>query len=158
MIKKHRIPGRTADLPEGFPCSNDLSPLSRPLTIGDKTIANRFVYQPMEGCDGTAVGLANMGQESVYITKLPDNTIGDAARNELRRYGVNTDFISRGGDRIGVYFLKREPTQGLPTWFMIAGARRLPPRASMTLISIRHSPVPHGFTSQGLPRRCPPGH
>lgn len=51
-----------------------------------------------------AVSLANYGLDSYYVTKLPENEIGQAAINELRKYGVNTDYISRGGERIGIYF------------------------------------------------------
>lgn len=35
---------------------DDLSPLLQPLRIADRTIGNRMVIQPMEGCDGTADG------------------------------------------------------------------------------------------------------
>ncbi|WP_244985948.1 sugar kinase [Anaerosalibacter bizertensis] len=51
-----------------------------------------------------AVSLANYGLDSYYITKLPKHEIGQAAVNELRRYGVHTDYIVRGGNRVGIYF------------------------------------------------------
>ncbi|WBW50210.1 sugar kinase [Peptoniphilus equinus] len=51
-----------------------------------------------------AVSLANYGFDSCYVTKLPENEIGQAAVNALRRYGVNTSEIIRGGERIGIYF------------------------------------------------------
>lgn len=51
-----------------------------------------------------AVSLANYGFDSYFVTKLPEHEIGQAAVNELRRYGVNTDYISRGGERVGIYF------------------------------------------------------
>jgi len=43
-----------------------------------------------------AVSCANYGLETYFVTKLPDNPLGQAALNEVRRYGVNTDFIARG--------------------------------------------------------------
>ena len=52
-----------------------------------------------------AVSLANYGHESFYVTKLPKHEIGQSAINALRKYGVNTDFIARGGERIGIYYL-----------------------------------------------------
>ncbi|MCQ2611287.1 MAG: sugar kinase [Treponema sp.] len=58
-----------------------------------------------------AVSLANFGMESVYVTKLPENPIGQAALNSLRRYGVNTDYIARGGERMGIYFLEKGASQ-----------------------------------------------
>lgn len=39
-----------------LPYDDDLSPLAQPLSIGGRTAANRVVYQPMEGCDGTREG------------------------------------------------------------------------------------------------------
>lgn len=51
-----------------------------------------------------AVSLANYGLESDYVTKLPCNSLGDAALNHLRRYGVNTTDVLREGDRLGIYF------------------------------------------------------
>jgi 2-dehydro-3-deoxygluconokinase len=49
--------------------------------------------------------------ESVYVTKLPENQIGQSALNSVRRFGVNTDFITRGGDRLGIYFLEKGASQ-----------------------------------------------
>lgn len=53
-----------------------------------------------------AVSLANFGLEPYFVCKLPENEIGDACRNHLRRYGVGTDFVRRGGERLGIYFLE----------------------------------------------------
>jgi len=53
-----------------------------------------------------AVSLANYGLDTYYVTKLPNNSIGQSAVNHLQRFGVNTDYIARGGDRIGIYFLE----------------------------------------------------
>lgn len=53
-----------------------------------------------------AVSLANYGLDAYYVTKLPQNPIGQAAINSLRKFGVNTDFVARGGERIGIYFLE----------------------------------------------------
>jgi 2-dehydro-3-deoxygluconokinase len=54
-----------------------------------------------------AVSLANYGLHAVFVTRLPNNPIGEAAINELRRYGVDTGYIARGGSRIGIYFMER---------------------------------------------------
>ncbi|MDR1544081.1 MAG: sugar kinase [Prevotellaceae bacterium] len=51
-----------------------------------------------------AVSCANYGHEVVFVTKLPKHEIGQAAVNSLRKYGVKTDFIVRGGDRTGIYY------------------------------------------------------
>lgn len=53
-----------------------------------------------------AVSLANYGHEAEFITKVPDNPIGEAAVAELRKYNVKTDNIAVGGERLGIYFLE----------------------------------------------------
>jgi len=58
-----------------------------------------------------AVSLANYGLDSYFVTKLPANPLGDAAVSYLRRFGVRTDYIIRGGDRIGIYFLEMGASQ-----------------------------------------------
>ncbi len=58
-----------------------------------------------------SVSLANYGIDTAFITKVPDNPIGQSAVNELRRYGVDTRFIGRGGERLGIYFLEKGASQ-----------------------------------------------
>lgn len=58
-----------------------------------------------------AVSLANYGMDSVYVTKLPTHAIGQAAVDSLRSFGVDTDKIVRGGDRIGIYYLEKGASQ-----------------------------------------------
>jgi len=58
-----------------------------------------------------AVSLANFSFESHFVTKLPQHEIGQAAVNDLRRCGVRTDYIARGGGRIGIYFLETGASQ-----------------------------------------------
>ena len=58
-----------------------------------------------------AVSLANYGLEAAFVTKLPAHEIGQAAVNALRRYGVDTRWIVRGGRRIGVYYLEKGMSQ-----------------------------------------------
>lgn len=53
-----------------------------------------------------AVALSNYGLNGVFVTKVPDNALGQAAINHIRRYGVDTQFIARGGARLGIYFLE----------------------------------------------------
>ena len=53
-----------------------------------------------------AVSCANYGHEAYFVSKLPKHEIGQAAVNALRRYGVHTDYISRGGNRVGIYYLE----------------------------------------------------
>lgn len=58
-----------------------------------------------------SVSLANFGIDASFVTKLPKHEIGQAAINALRRYGVDTTYIARGGNRIGIYFLEKGASQ-----------------------------------------------
>ena len=58
-----------------------------------------------------AVSLANFGLDSSFVTKLPAHEIGQAGVNALRRYGVDTSHITRGGKRVGIYFLEKCASQ-----------------------------------------------
>jgi 2-dehydro-3-deoxygluconokinase len=58
-----------------------------------------------------AVSLSNFGFDSYFVTKLPKHEIGQAAVNNLRKYGVKTDYIIRDGNRIGIYFLETGASQ-----------------------------------------------
>ncbi len=51
-----------------------------------------------------AVSCANYGHHAVFVSKLPEHEIGQAAVNALRRYGVDTAHIARGGKRVGIYY------------------------------------------------------
>ena len=58
-----------------------------------------------------AVSLANYGMDAAFVTKLPKHEIGQSAVNALRRYGVDTSKITRGGDRVGIYYLEKGANQ-----------------------------------------------
>jgi len=53
-----------------------------------------------------AVSLANFGVPIDYVTRLPNNDLGEACTQFLRQYGVGVEKIVRGGDRLGIYFLE----------------------------------------------------
>ena len=53
-----------------------------------------------------AVSLANYGHDAYFVSKVPAHEIGDCAVNSLRKFGVHTDYIARGGDRLGIYYLE----------------------------------------------------
>ena len=58
-----------------------------------------------------SVSLANYGMDAEYVTKVPNNDIADACINSLRKFGVGTKNIVRGGDRLGIYFLEKGASQ-----------------------------------------------
>ena len=58
-----------------------------------------------------AVSLANYGTDVAFVTKLPEHEIGQAAVNSLRKFGVDTSLITRGGDRVGIYYCEKGASQ-----------------------------------------------
>lgn len=58
-----------------------------------------------------AVSLANYGVDAAFVTKLPSHEIGQAAVNSLRKFGVDTSKIVRGGDRVGIYYCEKGASQ-----------------------------------------------
>lgn len=73
--------------------------------------ASRFEASYAGGEANVAVSLANYGVPAYLLTKLPDNEIGTSAAEAIRRYGVHTDLILRGGERIGIYFVEKGASQ-----------------------------------------------
>ena len=63
-----------------------------------------FRIIPGGGEANVAISVANYGHEAYFVSKLPKHEIGQIAVNAMRRYGVNTEFIARGGDRVGLYY------------------------------------------------------
>ncbi|MBI4927646.1 MAG: sugar kinase [Anaerolineae bacterium] len=58
-----------------------------------------------------AVSLANFGIRTRFVTRLPNNELGDACLNYIRQHGVSTDAILRGGERLGLYFCENGASQ-----------------------------------------------
>lgn len=68
--------------------------------------ADEFDINYGGGEANVAVSLANYGHDAEFVTKVPDNPIGMAAVAALRKYGVETKNIAKGGERLGIYFLE----------------------------------------------------
>ena len=73
--------------------------------------ADTFEVSYAGGEANVAVSLANFGMDAAYVTKLPAHEIGQCAVNELRRFGVDTGEIVRGGSRLGVYYTEKGASQ-----------------------------------------------
>lgn len=58
-----------------------------------------------------AVSLANYGIDVAFVSKLPAHEIGQSAVNSLRKFGVDTSKIVRGGDRVGIYYCEKGASQ-----------------------------------------------
>lgn len=75
---------------------------------GQKRFVQSDVFDVVYGGGeaNVAVSCANYGHDAYFVSKLPKHEIGQCAVNALRRYGVHTDFIARGGNRVGIYYLE----------------------------------------------------
>jgi 2-dehydro-3-deoxygluconokinase len=58
-----------------------------------------------------AVSLANYGVDAAFVSKLPEHEIGQCAVNSLRKFGVDTSLITRGGERVGIYYCEKGASQ-----------------------------------------------
>ncbi|MAO64058.1 MAG: 2-dehydro-3-deoxygluconokinase [Balneola sp.] len=68
--------------------------------------ANSFDVVYGGGESNVAVSLANYGIPVEFVTRLPNNDIGECALMEMRKRNVGTNHIIRGGERLGIYFLE----------------------------------------------------
>ncbi len=97
--------------------------MSRIITFGELMLRLQpYNYERFVQCDhvqfsfgggeaNVAVSLANYGMDAAFVTKLPAHSIGQAAVNSLRRYGVDTSLIVHGGERMGIYFNEKGASQ-----------------------------------------------
>ena len=68
--------------------------------------AEEFVARYTGAEANVAVSLAHLGFEAFAVSKVPAHEIGQACVNALRRYGVRTEYIVRGGDRLGLLYME----------------------------------------------------
>ena len=80
-----------------------------------------------------AVSLANYGVPVNYVTRLPNNDLGEACIQFVRQYGVGTDSIVRGGERLGIYFLETGAAQ--------RGSKVVYDRANSSLATIKRGMI-----------------
>ncbi len=73
--------------------------------------ADSFEASYAGGEANVAVSLANYGMNAAFVSKVPTHEIGQCAVNSLRKYGVDTSFMVRGGDRLGIYFVEKGASQ-----------------------------------------------
>ena len=73
--------------------------------------ADSFEATYAGGEANVAVSLANYGNNVAFVSKVPEHEIGQASVNALRKYGVDTSLMLRGGPRLGVYFCEKGASQ-----------------------------------------------
>lgn len=76
-------------------------------SVGTRVLrANQFMAHYGGGEANVAVSLANYGHNVIFASKVPENHLGLAAIEHLRRANVDTSFVLRGGERLGSYYLE----------------------------------------------------
>lgn len=84
-----------------------LSPLNHERIIQSQQFQTRFA-----GAEANvATSLSYYGDKVRFVTKFPDNVLGEAAENSIRHYGVDTSFCVKGGERLGTYYTERGASQ-----------------------------------------------
>ena len=73
--------------------------------------SNKLEVSYAGGEANVAASLANYGMDAAFVSKVPAHEIGQCVVNELRRYGVDTGSIIRGGNRLGIYFVEKGASQ-----------------------------------------------
>lgn len=68
--------------------------------------ATNFVANYGGGEANVLVSLSHLGHNTEFLTKLPDNQLGDSAIKHLKSHGVTTKNIVRGSSNIGMYFVE----------------------------------------------------
>ena len=117
--------------------------------------SDRFEATYAGGEANVAVSLANYGLDAAYVTKVPAHEVGQCAVNELRRYGVDTQYMVRGGDRLGIYFCEKGASQRASKVIYDRASSAIAP----ILTGIPSLTVQTGSTGPASPRRsaanCP---
>ena len=88
-------------------CFGELMLRLAPMGYGRIVQADTFEATYGGGEANVAVSLANYGVDAAFVSKFPENLVGDAARNSLRKYGVDVSHIARGGERLGIYYCEK---------------------------------------------------
>ena len=73
--------------------------------------AQNFEVEYGGGEANVAASIANYGGDACFVTKLPNNPIGEACLAQLRKYNICTKNIARGGERLGIYFCEKGASQ-----------------------------------------------
>jgi 2-dehydro-3-deoxygluconokinase len=73
--------------------------------------ADCFLASYAGGEANVAVSLANYGEKAFFVTYVPDNPLGQSGINALRHWGVDTTWMMKGGERLGIYFLEKGASQ-----------------------------------------------
>jgi len=75
--------------------------------IGDRLFQANEIQTHFGGAEANvAVSLSKFGHEVYFASKVPENPLGSAVERHFRLHGVHTDFLLKGGDRLGTYYVE----------------------------------------------------
>lgn len=76
-------------------------------SVGERILQANQLSMHYGGAEANvAVSLSNYGYDVNFVSKIPNNSIGDAVERHLKSFGVRTDYLVRGGERLGTYYLE----------------------------------------------------
>lgn len=76
-------------------------------SVGERILQANQLSMHYGGAEANVgVSLSNYGYNVNFVSKIPDNSIGDAVERHLKSFGVHTDYLLRGGERLGTYYLE----------------------------------------------------
>lgn len=102
-----------------------------------------------------AVSLANYGVDVAFVSKLPTHEIGQSAVNSLRKFGVDTSLIVRGGERVGIYYCEKVLRKDRVRLFTIERIRLSQWLKKKTLTGLKSLKELTGSTLRELHRHFP---
>ncbi len=74
---------------------------------GERLFQNDRINTHFGGAEANVgISLSHFGHETYFISKVPENALGRAAEQHLKAHGVQTDFLLKGGDRLGTYYVE----------------------------------------------------
>ncbi len=87
-----------------------------PAQLHERVMVAKTFQKGYAGAESNvAMDLSMLGHTSYFVTRLPENALGEGAINFLREYGVHTDYIVSSGKRMGTYYIEHgssiRPTQ-----------------------------------------------
>ncbi|WP_462413037.1 PfkB family carbohydrate kinase [Neobacillus sp. Marseille-QA0830] len=75
--------------------------------VGERLTQARQINMLYGGAEANvSVSLSLFGHDVYYVSKVPNNSLGTAVENHLKSYGVHTDYLLKGGDRLGTYYVE----------------------------------------------------
>ncbi|MDL4840285.1 sugar kinase [Aquibacillus rhizosphaerae] len=75
--------------------------------VGERLSTTNQLHMHYGGAEtNVAISLANIGYDVNFVSKIPDNLLGNGAESHLRANNVQTDFLLKGGERLGTYYME----------------------------------------------------